>query len=171
MLPDADQLKKSGPLWRVIEVLLALGVLGMLVILIIQVIGRLAGASPSWTEEASRFLFMDGVFLGFAAGFRAAVHPRVSYLVARGPGWLGKVSLHTTVVTAILFFTILAWKSIELVMQQMRTNETSPALAVSMWIITVPLAIAAVLSIVGVLQSVYFDKNLRQRLLEGEVIA
>lgn len=171
MLPDADQLGKSGPLWRVIEVLLAIGVLGMLIILTIQVIGRLVGASPSWTEEAARFLFMDGVFLGFAAGFRAAVHPRVSYLVARGPGWLGAASLQATVVSALLFFGILAWKSIELVLQQMRTNETSPALALSMWVVTLPLALAAVLAIVGVVQSVYFDKSLRQRMLEGEVIA
>lgn len=171
MLPDADQLKKSGPLWRVIEVLLAIGVLGMLVILTIQVVGRLIGASPSWTEEVARFLFMDGVFLGFAAGFRTAVHPRVSYLVAKGPGWLGMASLHATVASAVLFFGILAWKSTELVLQQMRTNETSPALALSMWVITLPLALAAVLAIVGVIQSVYFDNNLRQRMLDGEVIA
>ena len=170
-LPDADQLKESGPLWRVIEVLLGVGVFGMLVLLSVQVVGRLIGSSPSWTEEAARFLFMDGVFLGFAAGFRAAVHPRVSYLVTRGPGWLGTVSLHATVVCALVFFGILAWKSAELVAQQMRNNETSPALSMSMWIVTVPLAVASILAIVGVIQSVYFDKNLRQRMLKGEVIA
>lgn len=170
-LPDAGQLKKSGLLWRAVEVLLAVGLLGMLVVLTIQIVGRLAGSSPAWTEEAARFLFMDGVFLGLAAGFRAAVHPRVSYFVARGPGWLQKLSLHATVVCAITFFGVLAWTSIQLIAQQMRTNETSPALVLSMWTVTVPLALGAVLALVGTIQSIYFDKELRHRMLQGEVIA
>lgn len=171
VLPDADQLKKSGALWRIVEVLLAIGLLGMLVVLMIQIIGRLTGSSAAWTEEAARFLFMDGVFLGLAAGFRAAVHPRVSYFVAKGPHWLKGFSLHATVVCAVTFFGVLAWTSFELILQQIRTNETSPALALSMWIITVPLAVGAVLSLIGTIQSVYFDKDLRHRMMQGEVIA
>lgn len=170
-LPDAEILRKSGPLWRAVEVLLAIGMLGMLLILIIQVVGRLIGSSPSWTEESARFLFMGGVFIGLAAGFRAAIHPRVSYLIARGPSWLGQVSLHVTVLCAVSFFSVLAWKSVELIAQQIRSNETSPALSLSMWIVTTPLALGAVLSLVGTVQSVYFDKDLRQRMLKGEVIA
>ncbi|RJT96545.1 TRAP transporter small permease [Arthrobacter frigidicola] len=171
VLPDADQLKKSGALWRVVEVLLAIGLLGMLVVLMIQIIGRFTGSSAAWTEEAARFLFMDGVFLGLAAGFRAAVHPRVSYFVAKGPRWLKDFSLHATVVCAVTFFGVLSWTSFELILQQIRTNETSPALALSLWIITVPLGVGAVLSLLGTIQSVYFDKDLRHRMLQGEVIA
>jgi len=170
-LPDADQLKKSGILWRAVEVLLGIGLLGMLVVLTIQIVGRLSGSSPAWTEEAARFIFMDGVFLGLAAGFRAGVHPRVSYLVARGPDWLKKLSLHATVVCSVSFFGVLAWKSVDLIVQQIRTNETSPALALSMWIITVPLAVGALLALIGTIQAVYFDKDLRNRMLQGEVIA
>lgn len=168
---DAKRLDRSGWLWRIVEALLALGILGMLLTLAVQVVGRLFGWSPPWTEEVARFLFMDGVFLGMAAGFRAAAHPRVSFLVARGPGWLGQVSLHATVASALFFFGILAWKSVELVAQQMHTDETSPALGLSMWIVTLPLAIGAVLSIIGTIQSVYFDRGLRKRILKGEVIA
>lgn len=170
-LPDVDQLRKSGALWRVVEGLLAIGLLGMLVVLLIQIVGRLSGSSLAWTEEAARFLFMDGVFLGLAAGFRAAVHPRVSYFVTKGPHWLKGLSLHATVVCAVTFFGVLAWTSFELILQQMRTNETSPALALSMWIITVPLGVGAVLALIGTIQSVYFDKDLRHRMLQGEVIA
>ncbi|MBR7517878.1 TRAP transporter small permease subunit, partial [Mycobacterium tuberculosis] len=122
---------KSGWLWRIVEALLAIGILGMLVMLSIQVVARLVGTSPPWTEEIARFLFMDGVFLGMAAGFRAAAHPRVSSLVARGPMWLAKLSLHVTVGTAVFFFGILTWKTIELIIQQMRSSETSPALGVN----------------------------------------
>jgi len=168
---DAKRLDRSGWLWRIVEFLLALGITGMLVTIAVQVVGRLFGWSPPWTEEVARFLFMDGVFLGMAAGFRAAAHPRVSFLVARGPGWVAGLSLHATVACALFFFGILAWKSIELVAQQMRTNETSPALGLSMWIVTVPLAVGALLSIIGTIQSVYFDRGLRKRLLKGEVIA
>jgi TRAP-type C4-dicarboxylate transport system permease small subunit len=170
-LPDAGELQKSGWVWRLIDVLLAIAIVGMLVVLLIQVIARLIGASPTWTEEAARFLFMDGVFLGLAAGFRIGAHPRVSFLVAKGPKWLGELSLHLTVASALFFFGVLAWKSVELIMQQIGTNETSPALGLSMWIITVPLALGACLSIVASIQSIYFDKGLRQRMLDGEVIA
>jgi TRAP-type C4-dicarboxylate transport system permease small subunit len=170
-LPDVEELKRSGPLWRVVEALLAIALLGMLVVVSIQIVGRLTGSSPAWTEEAARFLFMDGVFLGLAAGFRAGVHPRVSYLVARGPDWLKQLSLHATVVCAVTFFGVLGWTSFQLIAQQMRTNESSPALALSMWIVTVPLALGAILALIGTIQSIYFDKHLRNRLLQGEVIA
>lgn len=170
-MAEAHRLGKSGWLWRIVEALLAIGILGMLVMLSIQVVARLVGTSPPWTEEIARFLFVDGVFLGMAAGFRAAAHPRVSSLVARGPMWLAKLSLHVTVATAVFFFGILTWKTIELIIQQMRSSETSPALGVNMWLVTLPLAIGAVLSVIGTIQAVYFDKGLRRRLLRGEVIA
>lgn len=170
-LPDAGELQNSGLMWRVIDLLLAIAIVGMLVVLLMQVIARLIGASPTWTEEVARFLFMGGVFLGLAAGFRIGGHPRVNFLVAKGPEWLGKLSLHLTVASALVFFGVLAWKSVELMVQQIGTNETSPALGLSMWVVTVPLVLGAFLSIVASIQSIYFDKGLRQRLLAGEVIS
>lgn len=170
-LPDVEQLKQSGGLWRAIELLLGLGLAGMLVVLMVQIVTRFTGSSLVWTEEASRFIFMDSVFLGLAAGFRVGAHPRVTYIVTKGPEWLKKVSLHATVVCSVVFFAVVAWTSFELILQQVRTNETSPALALSMWIVTAPLALGALLALAGTIQSVYLDKALRHRMLQGEVIA
>ncbi|WP_298868310.1 TRAP transporter small permease subunit [uncultured Microbacterium sp.] len=171
VLSEIHTTLKRERMWHVVDALLALGVFGMLVAIVVQIVGRVAGSPPVWSEELARFLFMDGVFLGMAAGFRIAAHPRMSYLVAKGPAWLGKLSIHLTMLSAVFVFGVLAWKGVDLMIQQMRTNETSPALGLSMWIVTVPFILSALLAIVGTVQGLYFDKNLRRRVLEGEVIA
>lgn len=171
IIPDSNVLTRRGLLWRVIDVMLAMGIAGMLVALMVQVVGRLLSASPVWTEELARFLFLFTVVMGMAAGFRLAAHPRMAFLVTRGPGWLRHLSVHLTVACAVFVFAFLAWTAYELMMQQIRTNETSPALAIGMWVMTLPMVVSSLLSILAVVQSHYLDTRLRGRVLNGEVIA
>lgn len=169
VIPAGDISEPRGIIWRVVDGLLFVGISAMLLAVAAQVISRHLGASISWTEELTRFLFMGTTFLGMAAGFRAAAHPRVSFLLTWG--WLNKLAPHLYAVCGIAFFSVLIVKTWELMMRQMTSGETSPALGVGMYFVTLPLVIAAALSIVAHIKTVYFSRTMREKIQEGAIIA
>jgi TRAP-type C4-dicarboxylate transport system permease small subunit len=167
----AAELTKLGPIWWTVDMLMLVGITVMLLSVGAQVVSRLVSASLPWTEELTRFLFMDMTFLGMAAGFRVAAHPRVTFLIAWGPSWLKKVSVHIYVVTGVVLFAVISVKSIELMLQQIGTGESSPALHLGMYLVTLPLVLSAVLSIVAHIQSVYFSADMRKTIEQGDMVA
>lgn len=171
VIPAGDVSEPRGIIWRVVDGLLFVGISAMLLAVAAQVISRQLGASISWTEELTRFLFMGTTFLGMAAGFRAAAHPRVSFLLAWGPAWLKKFSPHLYAACGIAFFSVLIAKTWELMMRQLTSGETSPALGVGMFVVTLPLVVAAALAIVAHIKTVYFSPSMRKKIEEGEIIA
>lgn len=171
VVPAGDIAEPHGLIWKAVDAFLFVGISAMLLSLAAQMISRQLGASLSWTEELTRFLFMDTTFLGMAAGFRAAVHPRVSFGVAWGPAWLKQLSVHVYAICGAVFFSVLIYKTSELMLQQYATGESSPALGLKMFLVTLPLVVSAALSIVAHITTVYFSPSMRKRILEGEMIA
>ena len=171
IVPLEDNPNLKGPIWKVVSILLLVGVTGMVFAVALQIIARWTGMIIPWTEELSRFLFMGVCFLGLAAGFRTAAHPRVTFLLAKSPEWLKKAINHLYVLLGLLFFTIITWKSAELILQQIANRETSPALAIGMFWVTLPLFIGSILSIVAIVRSIYLDPELSKRVRDGEIIA
>ncbi|WP_165976888.1 TRAP transporter small permease [Arthrobacter nitrophenolicus] len=171
VVPVSDVSEPHGLIWKAVDALLFVGICAMLLSLAAQMVSRQMGASLSWTEELTRFLFMDTTFLGMAAGFRAAVHPRVNFVVAWGPAWLKKVSMHLYAVCGTVFFSVLIYKTWELMLQQYAAGESSPALGLKMFLVTLPLVISAALAIVAHITTVYFSPYMRKRILKGEMIA
>ena len=55
---------------------------GILIVVVVQIVSRLIGQPVSWSEEATRFLFVWMVFLGLAAGFRTVESARVVVFIA-----------------------------------------------------------------------------------------
>ena len=53
----------------------------MSVLGVFQVVGRLVGVVPSWTEEAIRFLFIWASCVGAAIGIKAHIHIGVDVIV------------------------------------------------------------------------------------------
>lgn len=72
-------------LWRVVDTVIAVSVLGMVMLIALQVGSRLAGASIAWTEELSRLLFIWTIWLGLGTGFRHGAHPSLSVLTSSCP--------------------------------------------------------------------------------------
>jgi TRAP-type C4-dicarboxylate transport system permease small subunit len=154
-------------LWRAVDAVLLLCVAGMLTAIVLQVGSRLGGRSLAWTEELSRFLFIWTAFLGMAAGFRRVEHPRVILLVDRLPAVVRRQAAHLYAAVGIGFFALAGYYATLLVRQQQLFGETSPALGIGMWLVSLPSALAAVLAIEALLVSVYLDPAARA-LVEDE---
>lgn len=171
VVPVSDIPEPKGVIWKTVDAFLFIGITAMLISVAIQVVTRQMGASLPWTEELTRFLFMDTTFLGMAAGFRAAAHPRVSFALAWGPGWLKKFSLHLYALCGVVFFSVLIYMTWELMMQQIASGESSPAIGLQMFLVTLPLVVSAGLAILAHIKTVYFSPFMRAKILEGEMIA
>jgi TRAP-type transport system small permease protein len=157
---------RRSVLWRVIDGILLLAVVGMLVTVLLQIFSRLAGHSVPWTEELTRFLFLWGIFLGMASGFRTVEHARITFVLRWLPRGLRRLAIHLYVVLGIVFFSVVAYYGAILALNQYRSGQVSPALQIGIYTITLSVAISAVLAIVAHIQSAYFDPETRET-LEG----
>lgn len=169
--PPGEAQERIGWVWKLVYALLFIGVTVMLLSVGAQVVSRILGASLTWTEELTRLVFQDMMFLGMAAGFRTAAHPRVALLVSRGPQWLKTTSVHIYAASGIAFFAVLLVMSWQLMLRQIHTGESSPALGLSMYVVTIPLVVSAALAILAHIQTVYFSKETRKTIEEGEITA
>ncbi len=165
------RVEPHGPLWKIVDAVLLVGVAGMVVTVSIQVISRALGGAVPWTEELTRFLFIYTAFLGLAAGFRHADHARIAFVVAKLPRIGQQAAVHLYAVAGCAFFLVVGYYGWELVVQQYESNETSPSLGLGMYLMTAPVVVSAVLSIIAHVQSVYRSPKLRARLERGEMTA
>jgi TRAP-type C4-dicarboxylate transport system permease small subunit len=171
VVPAGDISEPREIIWKIVDAFLFIGITAMLLSVAVQVITRQLGASLPWTEELTRFLFMDTTFLGMAAGFRAAAHPRVSFVLAWGPAWLKNFASHLYAVCGIAFFSVLMVMTWGMMTQQIASGETSPALGVGMFLVTLPLVLSAALAILAHIKTVYFSPYMRRKIEEGEIVA
>lgn len=165
----SSRVEPHGPLWRIVDGVVLVGVLGMVITVSVQVISRSMGEAVSWTEELTRFLFIYTAFLGMAAGFRHAEHARIAFLLGKLPRIGQQLGAHLYAVTGVVFFLVVGYHGWELVAQQYESQETSPSLGLGMYLITAPIVVSAVLAIVAHVQSVYRSPKLRKRLERGEM--
>jgi C4-dicarboxylate transporter, DctQ subunit len=133
---------------------------GILIVVLIQVVSRLLGTPVSWSEEATRYLFVWMVFLGLAAGFRTVESARVVVFIAAVPRLFRRLAVPIYVSSSILFFVLMGWTGISLVHQQIMMNEETATLPIPMWIIGLILPISAVLAILAILESLKSSRNL-----------
>lgn len=145
--------------WRAVDGCLLIAVLLLVLTIAVQVGSRLLNHSTPWTEELSRFLFIWTAFLGMATGFRSREHPRIEVVVGLLPAaWAQRLNYLTPICVACLF-GIAGWFGIKLMLQQLRFGETSPAMGIGMWLVTLPIVIGSVLSIVGAFVSALLDDD------------
>lgn len=135
------------------NVVLAIMVIGMVVTILLQIIGRLIGHPFAWTEETSRYLFLWMMFVALAAGFNQAESSRVTLLLTAGPKWLKKFSEILYAVIVVAFFGFMIVYGIEVVKQQIMMGEMGTALQIPMYVIGICVPISGVLGIIGVVQS------------------
>lgn len=135
------------------NIVLAIMVVGMIITILLQIIGRVIGHPFAWTEETSRYLFLWMMFVALAAGFNQAESSRVTLLLTAGPKWLKKFSEVLYAVVVVAFFGFMIVYGIEVVKQQIMMGEMGTALQIPMYVIGICVPISGVLGIIGVLQS------------------
>jgi C4-dicarboxylate transporter DctQ subunit len=147
---------------KVTDTVAALTALGIFVVVIWQIIGRLIGHPAPWTEELTRFIFIWLIYLGIGIGFRKAESARVTVLLKLFPKFIQKASIWIYSVATIVFFLFMLVLGIELMSQQVMTNEKSSVLLLPMWIIGLCIPVSAVIGILNTIQSLLYDRSLLQ---------
>lgn len=135
------------------NIVLILIVVGMILTILLQIIGRLIGHPIAWTEEMSRYLFLWMMFVALAAGFNKAESSRVTLFLAVGPDWLKKFSEILYGVIVVAFFGFMTIYGTEVVKQQISMGEMGTALQIPMYVIGVCVPVSGVLGIIGVVNS------------------
>jgi C4-dicarboxylate transporter DctQ subunit len=133
---------------------------GILIIVLVQVTGRLLGRPLPWTEEAVRFLFIWMVFLGLAAGFRTVESARVVVFMAMARKLFRHIAVPIYVGSSVLFFLITGWTGITLVRQQIMMNEVAATLPLPMWIIGLVMPVSSAVAILAIIDSLRTRRDL-----------
>lgn len=136
-----------------------LAAMGIFVVVLLQVSSRLINLPVSWTEEATRYLFIWMVFLGVAAGFRTVETARVVVFIASLRPVFRYLAVPIYVGFSALFFLMVFWTGASLVRQQMMMNETAATLAIPMWVIGLIMPVSALLAILGIVDSLKTRRN------------
>ena len=128
-------------------------VAAIVVVVLIQVGGRLLGIPFSWTEELTRACFIWMVFSGIAASARHADWARVTVLLGYFPRFIRRAALPIYMACSLAFFGLTVWTGWYMVRQQVNMNEQIATLGWPSWVVGVIVPASAVLSIFGLLQS------------------
>lgn len=135
------------------DVVLAVLVIGMVLVIMLQIIGRIIGHPVPWTEESSRYLFLWMMFVALAAGFNQCESARVTLLIQIGPKWLKKFSEVLYFVVVEAFFVFMVIFGCQVVQQQIMMHEMGTALLIPMSIIGICQPVGGVLGFIGTIQN------------------
>ncbi|MFJ1310348.1 TRAP transporter small permease [Rhizobium sp. AU243] len=133
---------------------------GILIVVLLQVIGRLIGSPFPWTEEATRFLFIWMVFLGLAAGFRTVESARVVVFLVLFHRFFRRLAVPIYVGSSVFFFGMMGWTGFTLVRQQIMMNETAATLPIPMWAIGMVLPVSAIIAVLAIIESLRSRREL-----------
>jgi C4-dicarboxylate transporter, DctQ subunit len=162
-LPESDE-NTSSTAARVLLLLTdsvtGLAVAAIVIVVLIQVAGRLLGVPFSWTEELTRACFIWMVFAGIAASTRHADAARVTVLLAYFPRMVRRAALPIYAACSLTFFVLTVWTGWHMVRQQVVMNEQIATLGWPSWVVGVIVPASAVLSILGLLQSLRTHRSI-----------
>lgn len=148
---------------RVTDIAAILMTVAILVVVVIQITGRLADRPAPWTEEATRVFFICMIYLGIGIGFRRGESARVTVFLDWLPAWVRRQAIWIYVVSTVGFFVFMLYTGIQLVVQQYTMNELGAAFMIPMWWVGLFVPLSAVLGILGVAENILFYREL----LEG----
>jgi TRAP-type C4-dicarboxylate transport system permease small subunit len=132
----------------------------------IQVVGRLTGSSPVWTEELTRFALLYMVGFGAGLAFRSGDLVNVDVICEALPGrlpWHLRLLAGAATAGLALYLLPQAWKYVAIGKMQ-----TAPAMGVRMhfvhvtvWLLLLGLAVFGLLRVLGMLAGVEDGKPVK----------
>ncbi len=106
----------------------------MTILIFVQVIMRYVfHSSLSWSEELARYVFIWMIYIGISYGARIMKHIKIEASLGLFPK---KVRPFVVILGDILFFVfsvIIVYLAYDVVLQQVKLGQTSPALRIPMW--------------------------------------
>lgn len=160
-------MKTTKTLWKIIDGILFITVASMLVIVFAQVLGRTFGKSIPWSEEMTRNLFVWTVNFGMVVGFRNVDHARVTFVFNffKDSKVKKNIQLAIYLVSGVVFFSLLSAWNVQMTVRQFKIGEMSPALGIPMFWVTMPLGLCSILALFAIVETVFFDKQSRAKIL------
>jgi C4-dicarboxylate transporter, DctQ subunit len=149
----------SGPA-RWIEWVLRLTMGGIVLVVLMQIVGRLGGRPFSWTEELTRALFIWMIFIGMAASMRRADAARVTVALQWLTRPLRRIAVPVYMAACLGFFALMAWTGISMVRQQVAMNETIATLGWPGWVIGSVIPVSALIAIACTLASLRDSRHI-----------
>lgn len=149
----------SGPA-RWIEWVLRLTMGGIVLVVLMQIVGRLGGRPFSWTEELTRALFIWMMFIGMAASMRRADAARVTVALQWLARPLRRIAVPIYMAACLGFFALMAWTGISMVRQQVMMNETIATLGWPSWVIGAVVPVSALVAIACTLASLRDSRHI-----------
>lgn len=158
-------------LWKIIDVILFMTVFSMLMIVILQVIGRSFGKSIPWSEEMTRNLFLWTVNFGMVVGFKNVDHARVTFIfdLFKPSKIKDIIQLSLYLLSAVGFFSLLSIWNFQMTIRQFNIGETSPALGIPMFWVTLPMGVCSILALIAAVETVLINKSSRTRILMRDI--
>lgn len=146
--------RKKGCIEKSLEVMVVLTFIALIFVVFLQVFARFfLPKSPSWTEEASRFLFIYSVIFGAPLALKRGEYVRVDILINMLPKRLQDILDGIIYLILTIFFGVIAFCGYTFGV--LGLNQTSPALGLPMFIPYMSIAISGVfLTVYGILKSV-----------------
>lgn len=138
------------------EMLMAIFLSGVVVMMTTHVIFRYVMKAPlTWSEEATRYMFIWFVFMGVSYGIRNDTHIRVNIIEVLCPKVIPVFSLIQDIVGAafVLYLTPAAFSSIQQIAER---NQTSAGLHLPMTFVYGALMVGLCISIIRIMQKFHF---------------
>jgi TRAP-type C4-dicarboxylate transport system permease small subunit len=139
------------------EVIMGVLLIGISLIIFLQIVMRLMRMSLSWPEEMARYFYVWSVFLSLAYTIHTKTNLRVELLVNFFPRKLQKGMEVLLQLINASFFATLFYFSISVVMMVKRSNQTSPAMEIPMYLVYMIVPAGFFLAALRALQQVYFN--------------
>ncbi len=149
----------SGPAW-LIEWVLRLTMAGIVLVVLVQIAGRLGGRPFPWTEELTRALFIWMIFIGMAASMRRADAARVTVVLQWLARPLRRIAVPIYMAACLGFFALMAWTGIGMVRQQFAMNETIATLGWPGWVIGSVIPVSALVAVACTLASLRDSRHI-----------
>lgn len=112
---------------------------------VFQVVGRLIGVVPSWTEEAIRFLFIWASCIGAAIGIKEHIHIGIDVVVNLCPFKVRKAFAVLVQILLLVFDSFIIKYGFDMVAKTM--TQPSPALRLPMAYVYLAVPVMGVLGV------------------------
>ena len=138
------------------EILMSVFLVGIVVMMTVHVFCRYVLKAPlTWTEEATRYMFIWFVFIGISYGIKKETHIRVNIIEPLHPKVIPIFSLIQDIIGAAFIFYMLP-AAVKAMQQISMRHQISAGLHLPMICVYGALFIGLCLSVIRIIQKFYF---------------